>query len=96
MDKEAAKQLEIEDAMKAHQQEEVESKARKGNTAYTLAWIAITVIILFQGINAYSSRGYMEFFGIRLEEGQFYLLIGVLLIINVFSLRNIFKKKSEK
>ena len=91
------KQLEAEETLDEVKREKAEASVRRGNLWYSLAWTAITLLLFAQGINAYGSgRGYMELFGsIRLEENQFYILIGILLLINVFSVVGYFKKKKS-
>lgn len=86
--------LRQQESLEAAQTEQQQKAVTKGNIWQALAGFAITIVILLQGLDAYSGRGYMELFNsIRLSESQFYLLIAGLLIFDTASLVNALKKR---
>lgn len=62
----------------------------------TIGWTIVTIGLFFTGIDAYSSNGYMEFFGFKLTQPLFIALIIVFLAMDVYSIiRLINAKKAE-
>ncbi len=81
--------------IKRAQQEKNTATVRRGNIGSALCGIAITVIVMLQGLEAYGSgRGYMQLFGsIELSSEMFALLIVGLLIFDVASLVSALRKR---
>lgn len=62
---------------------------------YAIAWTAVTVIMFFTGVNAYSSGNAMAFFGIELSQPVFILLILVFLVFDIRSIRQVIRGRQQ-
>lgn len=94
-DPELLKEHERNEAIKREQQEKNATTVRKGNIGSALCGLAITVLIMLQGCEAYGSRsGYMELFGsIELSQEMFTLLIIGMLVFDGVLLVNALRKQ---
>ncbi len=93
-DTEKLREYQRSEARRMAQAEAAHESARKGKIWGALLGIGVTVIIMLQGCNVYSTRtGYMTLFRtIELTPETFALVIGALVVFDVVALVRAFKR----
>jgi hypothetical protein len=76
------------------EKEELHEQANKNRYRGAILGIVLTVFIAILGLSTYNSGGYMEWLGIELSLGGFWVLLGVFLVYDILAI--VFARKKIK